>query len=439
MDKTLTSELTNCDDDEVSTEALNYRLTKQEFERNYDTAERLDQLKDMIQKFGMSAETMHFIKSDTELSEYLDFQITKYDKDKVLERLNMATEGFWKDFMRGGPITALIGMYLESVNRLLRVLNEEKTRITPHADDIDPIRFVTIKSFYLDNHENFTERLPALRNIVSELSKLSGSHDLSQLNLSNIVKDLRLCGYVVKDEKGQVMDGGDLSGTASMIMIVPGLIGQSIGTLHSSGGLHNIGMQIKSATAAITAKANSVVGAAKSVNLKSQAKNIVDFFTSRGIASKAVVEASLAKNAVSSASMGKRLLTMMYAVKASSIFKFFVVAQPIEFVIAASLELVATNIFAYPIGARGWKPADAVPAINICLGLLNDVSTIKQVQSNLERQAKIMEDHQDEETQKIVKRNMRLIHSCVDVYCHQTVAIARGVAKMAQDVTFIKE
>ena len=428
----------NLHDDELLSLLTKCQLEEMKLNQQLSSTENLDLLIGMIKKYGMSNEIIDIMKFDPNLTEYLQYELTEQNKDLILNKLEATSEGFWKDFMRGGPITALVGMYLESTARLTRILTQEKARITPHVNNIDPIKYVCIKSFYLDNQPCFKERLPALHQIAADLNKIASTTDITKIDITDLIKQLRLCGYVVKDDQGKVLDGGDLSATSSVIMLAPGLMAQGLGVLHSTGQLHGLGNQLKSIFTSISSKVSGILGTAKSVSLESQAKNITYFFTDKGIANAATMNIAIAKNAVTGATTGSRLLTVMSALKNSSLFKFFAVAQPIEFVVAASLELVAVNIFSYPIGARGWKPVDALPAINDCLRLFADLSTIKQIEAKLEKVAQ-QNATIDEAHQKMAKRNMMFIKSCVEVYCHQTSALGRGVVKMAQGVKFLSD
>lgn len=346
-----------------------------------------ESLMTLIPMLAQDPEAYEFFKLDNPNPEFIRGQLVK------------AQEGLIENAVRGA--IPFVGYYLDSAKRYLRLLSVAKNKSEYTAkDEHEELKFAKQKSYYLDVHSLFVNKVKALHSLSNLLQ--SSSKQLTNIDIMKMNQVMKDFGLEISLNKPQHM--GKLASTAT----AAGFIGHKI---YSVTILHKEYVQTI---------AKQIAGW--------EAPGIFGFYhpvkIARGLDSFDAYAAKSAAALVKVPFLATTILSSMAIGGATSALIGYI--QKISFL---------------PIGAKGWKSKDVAPALDMVIQLLNEHDKINVIRKDLAKAYKagkteifiptggsgfIYSKSQTGES-RYLEANYRLLVKLLSLYTKNVIQMSRGI------------
>lgn len=338
-----------------------------------------ESLMTLIPMLAQDPEAYEFFKLDNPNPEFIRGQLVK------------AQEGLIENAVRGA--IPFIGLYLDSAKRYLRLLSVAKNKLPPVAkDEHEELKFMKQKSYYLDIHDQFTNKVKALHSLSNLLQTYS--KQLTQIDVVKMNQVMKDFGLEISLNKPQHM------GRLATVAATAGFIGHKIyqvSVIHKAGWAPALPGYV---SVAKNLSSKEIQSAYNSLTVK----NITALTKFPFLAT--TILSSMAIGGATSALIG-------YIQKIRSL----------------------------PIGAKGWKSKDVAPALTMVIQLLNEHDKINTIRKDLAKAYQagktelfiptggsgfIYSKSQTGES-SYLEANYRLLVKLLSLYTKNVIQMSRGI------------
>ena len=246
-------------------EALNVATT--EYFQNVSNFENMETLSACAISNEAIMALVPFMAQDADASLY--FGLDNPNPAFIRTQLDAATEGMLGDFIRGS--IPFIGVYLDSVRRLVALIAKDKYKVGTMANTSDD-KFATIKAYHLDLKEHFFEKGKTLHHLMGNLQ--NSAKNITKLNVAGLNQSLEGLGLKINLTKAVAAGAGvAAAGGLGYALVVNNMsyvnviaaAGQKVGVSREAtlGGINSVKNAATTATGAVQGAVNTATGAVK--------------------------------------------------------------------------------------------------------------------------------------------------------------------------------
>lgn len=344
--------------------------------------EMLNALDELLVKSNSDPAVIAFIGSDANFVELFGDDATLWH-DRIQQfvenkRLQVSQESLLGLIVFGSIIWGLAEMYLKSMGRIQKVLNQAKTRLTAERMENSHM-FGKARTVYLDNKIDFDTRIHALIGISNKLSAAKSS--VLRFSPGSLKSDLAVAGFKLNATIKDDIEKADIKGGAGGIigMITGAVLGYVVYSSLFAGG------------AAAGASVGGLVAGVPGAIVGGVIGTTASFL---GIPFMALAM-------IRGTQLGRQLLSEYGA----------------------------------PISERGWTRADMIPAINKVNELVTQTAHIKETLRAIEATASREISAAKSERDKLqIRENIAFIKACIKIFTKQSMMVGRGVAEAVRQM-----